>query len=139
MSETAIENIEEVKSYTLRKLCADDIFPFCSIINQIGFKEFKACFESEESIGRIKKLMDGERTIDATSIGIPIAMDVAGIIFANIEKCKGSLYQLLSQLSGLTKDEIAALDLDVFMEMIIDVVKKEEFKSFFKAASKLFN
>lgn len=123
----------ETKPYTLRKLCADDIFPFCSIINQIGFKEFQACFEKPE----IKEIVKGENA-DVSSVGFMIAMDVAGIIFANIEKCKGSLYQLLSQLSGLTKDEISTMDLDVFMEMIIDVVKKEEFKSFFKAASKLF-
>lgn len=132
MSET-IEKIEETKPYTLRKLCADDIFPFCSIINQIGFKEIKGCFEKPE----IKEMLLGENA-DASAVGLPIAMDIVGIIFANMEKCKGSLYQLLSQLSGLTKEEIAALDIDVFAEMIIDVVKKEEFKSFFKVASKLF-
>lgn len=134
-----IEKIEEVKPYTLRKLCADDIFPFCTVINQIGFKEFKACFSNPESVEMIKKITSGDESVSIESVGIPIAMDVAGIIFANIEKCKSSLYQLLSQLSGLTKEEIAALDIDVFAEMIIDVVKKEEFKSFFKVASKLFN
>lgn len=128
MSEAVIE-----KPYTLRKLCADDIFPFCSIINQIGFKEIKGCFEKPE----IKEMISGE-SVDASAVGLPIAMDIAGIILANVENCKGSLYQLLSQLSGLTKEEIAALDIDVFAEMIIDVAKKEEFKSFFKVASKLF-
>ena len=34
------------------------------------------------------------------------------------------------------RQAVKALDLDVFMEMLIDFVTKEEFKSFFKVASK---
>lgn len=134
-----MEKAEEIKPYTLRKLCADDIFPFCTVINQVGFKEFKACFEKPETIELVKKVTSNDTSVSVESVGIPIMMDVASIIFANLEKCKDSLYQLLSQLSGMNKEDIASLDIDVFASMIIDVIQKEEFKSFFKVASKLFN
>lgn len=125
------------KMYKLRKLCAEDLFPFCSVINQIGFSEIKGCFSDQATVESIRKMTSGDE-VNIAEIGIPIALNVAGIIIANAEKCKTSLYQLLSQLSGMSKEEIASLDIDVFAEMIIDVVQKEEFKSFFKVASKLF-
>lgn len=49
------------------------------------------------------------------------------------------IYQLLSGLSGMNKKEIAALPMNVFLSMIIDVIKKEEFKDFFQDVVGLFN
>ena len=49
-----------------------------------------------------------------------------------------SIYQLLSNLSGKTKTEIANLDAEVFMAMIVDVFKQDGFRNFFKVVSKLF-
>ena len=37
------------KAYELRNLTADDVFPMFKIVSKIGIKEFKACFESDES------------------------------------------------------------------------------------------
>lgn len=117
------------KPYTLRKLCADDIFPMCSILSKIGFKEIKNAFD----IGTIRRFTENK---DVESIGLSVGMDIVSIIIANMEKCKDSLYHFLSGLTGMTKKEIGELDMEVFVELIIDVVKKEEFKVFFKAASR---
>ena len=125
------------KAYTLKKLSAANLFTFSTIMNKIGFSEFKACFQSKEIQQAISESKT-ESGINIESVGVAVIMDVASIILKNLEKCKDNIYQLLSDLSGMKKREIEALDMNVFIEMIIDVFQKEEFKDFFKVASKLF-
>lgn len=129
------------KTYTLRGLTAEDVFPMLKIISGIGLKEFKGCFENEELRGAIKNMTEKEEgaEIDTTALGLMVAADIASIIFANLPKCKDDIYQLLSGLSGMSKKEIAALPMNVFLAMIVEVVKKEEFKDFFKDAAGLFS
>jgi len=121
------------KPYTLRKLCADDIFPMCSILKRTGFKELKSCFDKDTIKNMVNK---GEANADVESIGFAIIMDIASIIISNMENCKDSLYQFLSSLTGMSKKEIGELDMDVFFELIIDVMTKDEFKGFIKVASR---
>ena len=117
------------KTYTLRGLTAEDVFPMLKIISGIGLKEFKGCFESEELRTAIRSMTvekeDGAEgaEIDTTALGLMVAVDVASVIIANVPKCK---------------KEIAALPMNVFLSMIVDVVKKEEFKDFFGDVAGLF-
>lgn len=122
------------KIYELRTLTADDMFPMFQILSKIGIREFKTCLESPE----IKAAISKGKDIDLNSVGIAVAMDMAGIILTNLPKAKEDIYQLLSGLSGMSKKEIAGLPMATFTEMVIDVVKKEEFKDFFQAVAKLF-
>ena len=80
---------------------------------------------------------EGEKP-DATAIGITIAVSIADVIFSNLPKCKADIYKLLSGLSGLPMKDIAALPMPVFMNMVVDTIKKEEFRDFFGAAARLF-
>lgn len=128
---------KEEKAYTLKKLSAANLFTFSTILNKIGFSELKACFQSKEIQQAISESKT-ESGINIESVGVAVIMDVASIVLKNLEKCKDNIYQLLSDLSGMKKREIEALDMNVFIEMIIDVFQKEEFKDFFKVASKLF-
>lgn len=131
-TEVIEEKVTEEKPYTLRKLCADDIFPLCSVLTKIGLKEIKGCFNVET----FKKLVgDGDEN-DVEKLGFDIAMDVVAVVISNMESCRDSLYQFLSGLSGMTIKDIAKLDIDVFIGMIIDVIRKDEFRNFFKVASK---
>lgn len=136
----AVEAVEvvEVKPYTLRKLNASDVFTFSSILKQIGFKEFKDSLQSEETKGMISALTNKEDNAAIEKIGLSLMLDIAGIIISNLDSAKDSIFKLLSDLSGLTKDEVATLDMEVFVEMIIDVFKQEGFRNFFKVVSKLF-
>ncbi len=142
--ETTVEKAVEVameiasKPYTLRKLNASDVFTFSSILKQIGFKEFKDSLQSEETKGMISALTNKEDNAAIEKIGLTLMLDIAGIIIGNLDSAKDSIFKLLSDLSGLTKDEVAALDMEVFVEMIIDVFKQEGFRNFFKVVSKLF-
>ena len=130
----------QAKAYELRSLTADDMFPMFQIISKIGVKEFKNCFETPEVMQMMKDMTSGGKTKDdvAASVGVAVAIDIAGIIMSNLSACKKDIYMLLSQLSGMDTKEIASLPMATFMEMIIDVIKKDEFKDFFQAVSKLF-
>ena len=123
--------------YELRELRAEDVFPMLRIISKIGIKEFKACFGSDA----IQKLVaSGEKDKDrlTTAVGMAVALDVAGVLVTNLPAAENDIYQFLANISDVPKDEIKGLGMTTFFEMIVAVIRKEEFKDFFKAVSRLF-
>lgn len=134
----------KVKPYQFRTLGAEDIFPVFNIINKIGIKEFKTFFEGDG----LKNITGGflskegeDAKIDENTVaemGISVFIEIANIILGNLPKCENDIFQLLSQTSNLSVEEVRKLGLGDFAEMIIDFVKKEEFKDFIKVVSKLF-
>ena len=137
MNETM--NEEMTKAFELRNLTADDMFPMFQIISKIGIKEFKSCFESPEVMKAIKEMASGKDSqADLTAVGMTIAFDLASVVISNVASCKNDIYLLLSQLSGKTTKEIASLPMVTFMEMIVAVIQKDEFKDFFQGVVKLF-
>lgn len=126
--------MDENKVYTLRTLTADDMFPMFQIISKIGIKEFKGCFDNPEVIKAFKQ----DENTNIESVGMAVAFDIAGVLMTNIPVAKDNIYTFLSSISGMTKKELAALPMDVFFEMVVDVIRKDEFKDFFGAVKKLF-
>jgi hypothetical protein len=127
------------KAYTLRTLTADDMFPMFNIVSKVGIREIKNCFSPATTRAMLDSLKgdDGDREEKINAVGVMIGMDVLSVIMERLPACRDDLYQLLSQLSGMDKKEIGALPMPTFAEMIIDVIRKEEFKDFFGAVSKL--
>ena len=127
----------ETTTFELRLLNAKDIAPMTAIISKIGFKEFRGCFENpaiqQMAAGKSKK---NDKAV--VNVGLTIATDIAGVILEHYSKCQDDLFKFLASLSGKSVSEIEDLPIDTFAEMIIAVVKKEEFKSFFSVVSKLF-
>lgn len=137
MSETTNNVVEMAteKKYTLRKLEAKDIAPMASILSKIGLKEVKNCFSPDD----MKAIAGGEGGIEAVgAVGVSVAFEIAGVILSNYERCQNDVFSFFSSLSGMDIKQIESLPLDTFTEMVIDVVKKEEFKDFMKVVSKLF-
>ena len=134
-----VEEVEEVKPYTFRRLNSTDVFPMFKIIGAIGVNEFKSCFEGDGIRGMIQTIGKEEgESGNLISVGLSVGLEIANTVFNNLPKCETDIYQLLSQTSNLSVDEVKALDFVVFTEMVIDFVKKEEFKDFIKVVSKLF-
>lgn len=151
MSEATIEKIpteeikpEEttVKPYAFRRLCSTDVFLMFKIISKIGVKEFNACFENDGIKHLVAALMgeklneDDDASVSVTYISV--ILEVADVIFSNIPKCENEIFQMLSNTSNLSVDEVKGLDFCIFTEMVIDFIKKEEFRDFIKVVSKLF-
>ncbi len=137
---TGINNEEQAKAYELRELTADDMFPMFQIISKIGIREFKSCFESDNVKKLVTEMTSGKASKDdlKATVGVTVAFDLASVVLSNLPHCKDDIYQLLAQLSGMSTKDIGKLPMPVFMEMIIDVIKKREFTDFFQAAVKLF-
>ncbi len=116
----------ETKHYELRRLSSKDIFPLSKIISKIGIKEFSTAFQNAD-------LSSG----NTTAIGLAVFLDVAGIVLENLSACEKEIYTFLADLSGISVKELQDISLADFMQMIVDVVQKEEFADFFKVVSKL--
>lgn len=156
MSETTIQEIktedQEVKTeegteivvekpYTFRKLGAPDIFLMTTIISKIGINEFMACLEGESLKALVKKLVSNEKENEDIYIMGAVAgtLEIATVIFRNLHKCEKEIYKLLEQTSNLTMEEITAEGNAVmFLEMVMDFLKKEEFPGFIKVVSAWF-
>lgn len=129
---------EAGKAYKFRTLSAQDIFPMFNIISKIGIKEFKSFFDGE-GLEKIMATFSGNGDKGAVeALGVSIAFEIADIIFNNLPKCENDIFKLLAQTSDLEIEDVKNLSLSDFAEMVIDFVKKDEFKDFIKVVSKLF-
>lgn len=131
----AVEPVNDKKAYTLRALEAKDVFLMSKIIGNIGIREFKNSLDSDE----IKALIDSSDDNEATaSVGAAVFLDMAEIVLSNLPRCEEDVYAFLGNLSGMNAQCIKSLPMNTFVEMIIDVIQKEEFKDFIKVVSRLF-
>ena len=127
------------KVYTFRKLNSTDTFLMFKIIGKIGINEFTECFGKDAVKQMIQKVTGGKDNDDGiTMVGISVILEMANIIIGNLPKCETEIYQMLSNTSNLTVEQVKELDFATFTEMVIDFIKKEEFKDFIKVVSKLF-
>ena len=122
--------------YTFRKLNATDTFLMFKILGKIGINEFSGAF-GKDSVKELIASSKGTKNA-LTVVGISVALEVASVIIGNLPKCEKEVYEMLSNTSNLTVDEVKALDFATFTEMVIDFIKKEEFKDFIKVVSKSF-
>ena len=145
--ENNIKTPECEKPYKLRELCAEDVFPMLNILKKIGFKEFKECFNKESLESIVDMFMNGAKaenkndndTLVAVGISIlPSVLDIADVLIGNLAKCENEFYKFLTNISNLSVDQIKKLKMAEFFEMIVDVLKKDDFKDFFKVVSRLF-
>lgn len=131
---------QEGDKYTFRKLNSTDMFLMFRIISKIGINEFAECLEKDSVKQMIGKFSGGKTTADnaATIVGISVMLEIANVILGNLPKCESEIYQMLVNTSNLSIDEIKALDMSTFAEMVIDFIKKDEFKDFIKVVLKSF-
>ena len=127
MSEATLD-----KKYNFRPLAASDMFLMSKIIGAIGVNEFSACFG-----GDVLEAMKGNGA-SAAAVGTAVFFEIANVIFKNLPKCEKDIYTMLASVSGMTEKEVKELDFVTFTEMVIDFVKKEEFRDFIRVVSKLF-
>lgn len=119
-------------TYEFRTLTSKDIFPMARLLNKIGIRKFKEAFQNDE----LTKMMSGEKNVEA--IGVTVAFDIAGIILEALPNCENEIFDMLTSVSNLKRKEIETLDIGTFFNMIVDFIKKPEFKDFIQVVSKLF-
>jgi hypothetical protein len=152
--ETTIDMIPKEKPYVLKKLGAPVIFSMCKIIKGIGINEFKTLFGGEGALKNIINMSKAESAKKANGksdeenansdldaiieIGAGIMLNVVGVVIENLPKCENDIYKFLSMVSNLSEKEVKSLSMADFTQMIIDVIKKEDFADFIKVVFTLF-
>lgn len=138
----------EIESCKMRRLEARDIVPMVKILSKIGVNELSTSIRWDE-INRLRKSLanevknaqeeaeDTETKGEPWVIGATVALDIANRVLENLPSCMDDVFILLSNVTGLEKAEIETMDFEVFTELIIDFIHKEEFRGFIGVVLKL--
>ncbi len=160
----AVKEMTAEKPYKLRKLQACDIVPFAKIIGKIGIDEMISCYADEDFTTLLVKLKNrkkmvndavdpggpkpveklgaedpeksGEKDTDAFIMGAAVATRIANKILLKMDCCMNDVFEFIGRLAGLSRDEVSRLDLDVFLQMVMDVVTENNVVNFIRAAMK---
>lgn len=127
--------------YEMRKLQATDIFSVVKILNGIGLNNVKEAIDFEE-INKIRKGMTEDNAEDNSEkvysqVGVKVVMSIATVILESLPKIENDLYTFVGSVIGIKTKDVAKMDMGEFMDVLISIIKKEEFKDFFKRAQKL--
>ena len=123
--------------YEMRKLQATDLFSVVKILNGIGLKNIREAINIDE-INDVRKGMTKDNSEVITSqIGLNVVMSIATVILENLPKIENDLYNFIGSVIDMKPKDVAKMDMGDFMDVLITIIQKEEFKDFFKRASKL--
>ena len=123
--------------YNMRNLQATDIFSVVKILNGIGLKNIKESIDFEE-INKIRKGMTEDNADAVTSqVGVNVVMSIATVILENLPNVESDLYNFIGSVIDMKAKDVAKMDMGEFMDILVAIIQKEEFKDFFKRASKL--
>ena len=125
----------------LRNLQSTDLFLFVKILNKIGYENIRKEINVDEIMGIRKKLSsikdEDEQNKLITEYGINIVMSVFGILLENIPSIENDLYNLVGSIANMKAKDVAKMDINKFIDLLTEIINKEDFKDFFKRASKL--
>lgn len=131
---------ENTEKTTLRPLQARDIFPFSRILSKIGIKRVKGVLDADEVRDAIAaaKGEDGVEGVNVEAVGITVAVELAAIVCERLSDVEQDVYALLASMSvdGLKPDDIAALPLGDFVDMLRELFAKPEFADFLRVAAR---
>ena len=127
----------------LRNLQATDIFLIVKILNKIGYEKIRKEINVDEIMSVKEKLSTTDDEKKKTSLiaeyGANVVMSVLGILLENLPLIEQDLYNFVGSVAGIKAKDVAKMDINKFVDLLIEIVNKEEFKDFFKRASKLIN
>ena len=123
--------------YEMRKLQATDIFSVVKILNGIGFKNIREAINIEEINKMRKGMTEDNADVITSQVGLNVVMSIATIILENLPNVESDLYNFIGSVIGVKAKDVAKMEMGEFMDLLIAIIQKEEFKDFFKRASKL--
>ncbi len=115
------------RNYTLRRLKDKDLWPVLDIIGQVFPGDLSTVFA---------QIMTGDKNVE--QLGAEVVMKLVMSVIRNMNKVQDGVYALLSDVSGMTPEEIQEMEFGTTPLMIWDIVKNEKNASFFGVVSKSF-
>lgn len=123
--------------YELRDLKASDIGSLCKIISKIGLESFGSCFNNDNIRQMVESAKDDEQ-IDYRSIGGSVVLNIANTVVSNYPEAERDIQMFVASVSGMDVVSVQTLSMADFAELIIAIIKKDEFKDFFGRVVRLF-
>ena len=123
--------------YNMRNLQATDIFSVVKILNGIGLKNIKEAINLDEINNLRKGMTEDNSDVITSQVGLNVVMSIATIILENLPNVESDLYTFIGNVIDMKAKDVAKMDMGDFMDLLITIIQKEEFKDFFKRASKL--
>ena len=77
-----------------------------------------------------------EKNTEAFVLGAAVATRIANKILLKLDCCMDEVFAFLGCLSGLSKEEVSQLELDIFLQMIMDIIAENNMVNFIRAAKK---
>lgn len=126
------EDVTDLGGYSPRRLTAGDIFPMVKIVKKAGIKDFAKCLNVND--------LEGLTNIDDAvieNLGMSAVFNIVDMLLDRIPEIGVELFEFLGDLIGTTGKEVESLPLDVFANLIVEVVRGKEFLGFTKAVLRL--
>lgn len=135
MKEIIVEE-QEQKKWEFRRLNAKDIFLMLPILKRIGINNIKNCFNGDivKNVVADNKSKAYDKQIEAAMYGA--MLEFGQVLIEGLDACEDQIFNLLEKTSNLSRKEIEELDFAELPAMIMDFVKKDEFKDFLKVAQR---
>lgn len=121
----------------LRRLQATDLFAMVRLLNAIGFKELKTAINFDEIKEARKNVTDENKESVTVEIGTNIVMSLIPFIIEKLAVAETEIYSFVGGIADMKIKDVAKMDAIEFIDLITAIFQKEEFKDFFKRASKL--
>lgn len=121
----------------LRNLQASDLFGMVRILKGIGLSRIKSAIDFDK-IKEARKNMTEENSAEITTqVGTEVILSVIEVIIENLPEVETEIYKFVGGVANMKPADVAKLDASDFVDLLLDIFKKEEFTDFFKRASKL--
>lgn len=121
----------------LRRLQATDLFAMVRVLNAIGFKELKNAINFDEIKEARKNITDENKEAVYVEMGTNIIMSIIPFIIEKLAVAETEIYTFVGGIANMKVKDVAKMDAIKFIDLITAIFQKEEFKDFFKRASKL--
>ena len=121
----------------LRRLQATDLFAMVRVLNAIDIKELKNAINFDEIKEARKNITDENKEAVTVEIGTNVIMSIVPFIFEKLAVAETEIYTFVASIAGMKVKDVAKMDAIEFTDLLIAIFQKEEFKDFFKRASKL--
>lgn len=130
-NEKQTETVEQ-KPYVLHELQAQHLFLLTRVIGKLDLKSLASIFASKVDVTKLSD--EGEDAV--RNVGYDTVIEIVGMVIENLPNCQNDLFKFLAAISNLNEKQVAALPLNHFVNMVSDVVRKDEFADFFTACAK---
>ena len=121
--------------YEFRKLKSTDLFLVLNLVKKLGLNNIAGAIPADGFKEMfIKKKKDKTQNYEAVG---RMVFDVAQLVIEKLTECEKEVYDLFEATSNLSREELENLEINTFVEMIVEFCKKEEFRQLFTRVASL--